>query len=73
MSDELAGAGITAKERLERIEAVLERIDTKLDTKVDQNEFQQLKSQVVWLWRIVILAMGGFGTLVWLLQQHRII
>jgi hypothetical protein len=33
--DDLAGAGITAKERLQNIESVLVRIDQKLDGKAD--------------------------------------
>ncbi len=35
MEDGLQGAGITAKERLERIEAMLARMDEKLDAKFD--------------------------------------
>lgn len=44
--DELVGAGISAKERLERIEALLDRMDRKLDSKVDQAEFLSLDARV---------------------------
>ena len=46
MADELQGAGITAKERLERIEALLDRMDRKLDSKVDTQEFLALDARV---------------------------
>jgi hypothetical protein len=46
MSDEMAGAGITAKERLERIELMLSRIDGKLDGKADQSDLMALEGRV---------------------------
>lgn len=44
--DGLTGAGITPKERLERIEAMLERIDAKLDAKANESELVALELRV---------------------------
>lgn len=43
---DLMNAGITAKERLERIERMLEGIDIKLDTKASQVDFVMLENRV---------------------------
>lgn len=42
----LSGAGITPKERLERIEAMLERIDAKLDAKANESDVVALEVRV---------------------------
>lgn len=44
--DGLSGAGITPKERLERIEAMLERIDAKLDAKANESDVVALELRV---------------------------
>lgn len=44
--DGLTGAGITPKERLERIEAMLERIDAKLDAKANESDVVALELRV---------------------------
>lgn len=44
--DDLKGAGISPRERLERIEAMLEKIDGKLDNKTDQVDFLALQARV---------------------------
>jgi len=50
MSEELAGAGITAKERLERIEqavtAGFEKLDAKLDTKASAADVAAIEIRV---------------------------
>ena len=44
--DDLVGAGISPKERLERIETMLERIDNKLDNKADRSDLIILENRV---------------------------
>lgn len=44
--DGLTNAGITPKERLERIEAMLERIDAKLDAKANESDVVALELRV---------------------------
>lgn len=49
MHDDLVGAGISPKERLERIEALLARIDEKLDGKANLHDLYalQLRMEVI--------------------------
>lgn len=44
--DTLRSIGISPRERLERIEKMLETIDGKLDGKVDMTEFVKLETRV---------------------------
>ena len=44
--DSMNGAGITAKERLERIETILGKIDSKLDNKADRADLVSLEQRV---------------------------
>ena len=46
MSDGMSSAGISAKERLARIETVLDKIDRKLDHKADKADVVALEVRV---------------------------
>ena len=46
MSDDLEAAGLTAKERLGRIEELLDKMDRKLDDKASMSEVIALEARV---------------------------
>lgn len=59
----MAGAGITAKERLGRIEDVLQRIDTKLDNKADKADLVALEVRTRALESKLAKYAGAFAVL----------
>lgn len=63
MSDDLAGAGITAKERLGNIEELLRVMDAKLDNKASSHDLEKVQDQVTAIRLRMAFWAGGISVL----------